>query len=68
MGRLLSIKNETESLTYAITNVYAPIIPRKKKKIFQTLEKYKPNNTNNTLGGFNMVENIPKDRAGGNIA
>ena len=31
------------------------------------MEKYKPNNTNNTVGDFNMVENIPKDRAGRNL-
>ena len=37
------------------------------KKISQKLETYISNNTNNIIGGdFNMVEDIPNDRAGGN--
>ena len=59
-GRHLSIKIEMESLT----NIYAPNIPKKRKHFFQKLET---NNNNNILGeDFNMVENIQKDRAGGN--
>ena len=54
-------------LSYTITNIYAPNIPRKRKKLFQILKTYISNNTNNILGGdFNMVEDIPKVRAGKN--
>ena len=36
--------------------------------MFEKLETYISNNTNNILGGdFNMVEDISKDRAGGNL-
>ena len=63
-GRHLSIKIEIQSSSFIITNIYAPNIPRKRKKIFQKLETYIKNNNNNILGGhFNMVENIKKDRA-----
>ena len=56
-----------ESSSFIITNIYAPNIPKKRKKICQNLETYITNNNNNILGGdFNMVENIQKDRAGGN--
>ena len=49
------------------SNKYAANIPKKRKKFFQKLETYIKNNNNNILGGdFNMVENIPKDRAGRN--
>ena len=37
------------------------------KKNSQKLGTYVSNNTNNIIGGdFNMVEDIPNDRAGGN--
>ena len=37
------------------------------KKNSQKLETYVSNNTNNIIGGdFNMVEDIPNDRASGN--
>ena len=66
-GRHLSIKIDMESSSFIITNIYTPNIPRKRKKFFQKLETYIKNNNNNILGGdFNMVENIQKDRAGGN--
>ena len=57
LGRNLSIKSEMESSSFIITNIYAPNIPRKRKKIFQKLETYIKNNNNNIPGGdFNMVE------------
>ena len=46
-----------ESSSFIITNIYAPNIPRKRKKLFQKLETYIKNNNNNIPGGdFNMVE------------
>ena len=66
-GEHLSIKIEMESSSFIITNIYAPNIPKKRKNFFQNLETFITNNNNNILGGdFNMVENIQKDRAGGN--
>ena len=66
-GRHLSIKTEMESSSFIITNIYAPNIPRKRKQFFKNLETYITNNNNNILGGdFNMLENIQKDRGGGN--
>ena len=66
-GRHLSIKVETELQSYTITNIYAPNIPKKRKIFFQKLETCISDNTNNILGGdFNMVEDVPNDRAGGN--
>ena len=66
-GRHLSIKVETELQSYTITNIYAPNIPKKRKNFFQKLETCISDNTNNILGGdFNMVEDVPNDRAGGN--
>ena len=66
-GRHLSIKIEMESSSFIITNIYATNIPKKRKIFFQNLETFITNNNNNILGGdFNMVENIQKDRAGGN--
>ena len=62
----VSIDTETELISYRITNIYAPNIPKKRKKFFQKLETQFAN-INNILGGeFNMVEDILKDRAGGN--
>ena len=67
MGRHVSIDIETELTCYRITNIYAPNIPKKRGKNIQKLETHISNNSNNILGGdFNMVEDIPKDRAGGN--
>ena len=66
-GRHLSIKIEMESSSFIVTNIYAPNLPKKRKKFFQNLETYTKNNDNNILGGdFNMVENILKERAGVN--
>ena len=66
-GRHLSIKIEMESSSFIITNIYAPNIPKKRKKNFQNLQTFITNNNNNILGGdFNMVENIQKNRADGN--
>ena len=66
-GRHISIDIETELISYRITNIHAPNIPKKRGKNFQKLETQFPNNLNNILGGdFNMVEDILKDRAGGN--
>ena len=66
-GRLITIKIETETCTMKITNIYAPNIPKKRKRFFEKLETYIKNDTKNILGGdFNMVEDIPQDRAGGN--
>ena len=66
-GRHLSIKIETEFQVYTITNIYAPSIPKKRKKFFQKLETHISNNPDNILGGdLNMVEDVPNDRAGGN--
>ena len=46
-----------ELSSFIITNIYAPNIPRKRKKLFQKLETYIKNNNNNIPGGdFNMVE------------
>lgn len=65
-GRYLSIKIEMESLSFRITNIDAPKIPRK-RIFFQKLETYIKNDTQNILGGdVNIVEDIPKDGAGGN--
>ena len=65
-GRHVSIDIETELTSYRITNIYAPNIPKKGEK-FQKLETHISNNSNNILGGdFNMVEDMTKDRAGGN--
>ena len=65
-GRHLSIKIETELLSFTITNIYTPKIPRKRKK--KKLETYIQNNTNNNLArDFNMVEDILKDRTGENL-
>ena len=56
-----------ELSSFIITNIYVPNIPKKQKKFFQKLETYIKNNNNNILrGDFNMVENIQRDRAGGN--
>ena len=56
-----------ESSSFIITNIYAQNIPKKRKIFFQNLETFITNNNNNILeGDFNMVENIQKDRAGGN--
>ena len=56
-----------ESSSFIITNIYVLNIPKKRKHFFQKLETFITNNNNNILGGdFNMVENIQKDRAGGN--
>ena len=66
-GRHLLTKIEADLQTYTITNIYAPNIPKKRKHFFQKLETYISNNTNNILGDFNMVEDIPKDRSGGNL-
>ena len=55
-----------DSLTFRITNNDAPKIPRK-RIFFQKLETYTKNDTHNILGGdVNIVEDIPKDGAGGN--
>ena len=65
--RHLSIKVEMESSSFIMTNIYPPKISKKPKKICQNLENFITNNNNNIIGGdFNMVENIQKDRAGGN--
>ena len=65
-GRHLSIKIETELLSFTITNIYTPKIPRKRKE--KKLETYIQNNTNNNLArDFNMVEDILKDRTGENL-
>ena len=67
LGRHLSIKIDMESSSFIITNIYAPNIPKKRKHFFQKLETFITNTNNNILGGdFNMVENIQKDRDGGN--
>ena len=67
-GRHIFIDIETELISYRITNIYASNIPKKRKFFFQKLETQFPNNLNNILGGdFNMVEDILKDRAGGNL-
>ena len=67
MGRHLLIKIKTEPLSYITTNIYAPNIPRKRKKFFQKLETNITNNSNNiSEGDFNMVEDIPNHRTGGN--
>ena len=59
-------KIEMEWLSYKRRNIYAPNIPRKRKKN-QKLEIYIQNSTNNILeGDFNMVEDIPIDRGGRN--
>ena len=66
-GRHLSIKIDTELQSYTITNIYALMYLKKRKKLFQKLETHISNNTNNILGGdFNMVKDIPNDRTGGN--
>ena len=67
-GRLIAIKIETETCTFKIRNIHAPNIPKKRKRFFEKLETYIKNDSTNILGGdFNMVEDIPKDRAGGNL-
>ena len=67
VGRHVSIDIETELTSYRITNIYAPDIPKARGKKCQKLETHISNNSNNIIGGdFNMVEDIPKDRAGGN--
>ena len=58
-GRLITIKIETETCTLKITNIYAPNIPKKRKRFFEKPETYIKNDTKNILGG---------DRAGGNPA
>ena len=66
-GRHLSVKIDTELQSYTITNIHAPNVPKKRRKFFQKLETRISNNTNNILGGdFNMVEDVPNDRADGN--
>ena len=66
-GRHILIDIETEFISYRITNIYAPNIPKKRKIFFQKLETQISNNLNNILGGdFNMIEDISKDRAGRN--
>ena len=39
-GRHLSIKIDTELQSYTITNIYAPNVPKKRRKFFQKLETY----------------------------
>ena len=56
-----------EWLSYKRTNIYAPNIPRKRKKKNPKLEIYIQNSTNNILeGDFNMVEDIPINRGARN--
>ena len=65
--RHLSIKIETDSLSFKVTNIYAPNAPWKRKH-FKKLEAYIKNDTKNVLGeDFNKVEDISKDRAGRNL-
>ena len=67
VGRLIAIKIETETCTLKVTNIYTPNIPKTRKRLFEKLETCIRNDTKHILGGdFNMVENIPQDRAGGN--
>ena len=66
-GNHISIDIETELISYRITSIYAPNIPKKMKIFFQKLETQFSNNINNILGGdFNMAEDNFKDRGGRN--
>ena len=55
--RLVAIKIETKIYTLKVTNIYAPNIPKRRKRFFEKLETYIRNDTKNILGGD---FNIPK--------
>ena len=66
-GRLLVVNVEIGSQKYTLVNVYCPNISIERKKFILKLKHFLYPSTNIILGGdFNFVENLQKDKIGGN--
>lgn len=66
-GRVLAAKVFINDIELNITSIYAPTIPRQRKQFFDNLWQYKTGTENFLFtGDFNCIEDISKDKLGGN--
>ena len=67
-GRLLVVNIQIETVKYSLVNVYCPNHPSERKTFLLKLKHFLYPSTNVILGGdFNFVENLRKDKIGGNL-
>jgi len=66
-GRLLVVNIQIRTVKYSLVNVYSPNNPSERKTFPLKLKHFLYQSTNVILGDFNFVENLRKDKIGGNL-